>query len=150
MIILTNLPCTIPWSWSEYTTNHTLSKKNHYCIHEVNFRVTVNFYFYFYFLEFWNKIFKWQHERCSCQSYLLIIYDHVGGALYTYFTISFDYALTFLACLPGCLKFINFKMSADNWALTQAILGKLISKPPLKDNLLQRPPFRFIHDIVTR
>ena len=32
---------------------------------------------------------------------------------------------------------------------TKDTLGKLISKPPLTDNLLNRPPFRYLHDIIT-
>lgn len=34
-------------------------------------------------------------------------------------------------------------------ASVQKELGGLISKPPLKENHLGRPPFRFIHDIVS-
>ncbi len=34
-------------------------------------------------------------------------------------------------------------------ALTRQLFAGLIQRPPLTDELLQRPPFKFIYDVVT-
>ena len=40
-------------------------------------------------------------------------------------------------------------MGEDFVKETQSTLGKIIDKPPLTDKLLKKPPFRYLHDIIT-
>ena len=43
----------------------------------------------------------------------------------------------------------NTGVSAEVLKRTKATLGTIITKPPLTDKLLQRPPFKYLHDIIT-
>ncbi|KOB73919.1 TRAF3-interacting protein 1 [Operophtera brumata] len=41
------------------------------------------------------------------------------------------------------------ELGADVIKATQASLGKYVKRPPLSEKLLRKPPFRFLHDIVS-
>ncbi|XP_045776706.1 TRAF3-interacting protein 1 isoform X2 [Maniola jurtina] len=41
------------------------------------------------------------------------------------------------------------EMNSDVVKATQVSLGKYVKRPPLTDKLLKKPPFRFLHDIIT-
>lgn len=41
------------------------------------------------------------------------------------------------------------ELGSDVIKSTQAALGKYVKRPPLSEKLLRKPPFRFLHDIVT-
>lgn len=43
----------------------------------------------------------------------------------------------------------NSGVSAEVLKRTKTTLGAIITKPPLTDKLLQRPPFKYLHDIIT-
>jgi hypothetical protein len=38
---------------------------------------------------------------------------------------------------------------ADEVAKTQAILSRVVKKTPLQEKLLSKPPFRYLHDVVS-
>ena len=40
-------------------------------------------------------------------------------------------------------------MGEDFVKETQSSLAKIIDKPPLTEKLLKKPPFRYLHDIIT-
>lgn len=41
------------------------------------------------------------------------------------------------------------ELGADVIKATQTSLGKYVKRPPLSEKLLRKPPFRFLHDIVS-
>lgn len=41
------------------------------------------------------------------------------------------------------------ELDSDVIKATQSSLGKYVKRPPLTEKLLKKPPFRFLHDIVT-
>ncbi|CAG5110540.1 Oidioi.mRNA.OKI2018_I69.chr2.g4931.t1.cds [Oikopleura dioica] len=51
--------------------------------------------------------------------------------------------------MKPAVRRIAADMGADFVEKTQQVLGKIIQKPALTEKLLSRPPFRFLHDIIT-
>ena len=49
---------------------------------------------------------------------------------------------------PGLLQ-ITMSVTPASVKKTQESLGKYVKKPPLTDKLLNKPPFRFLHDVIS-
>ena len=39
-------------------------------------------------------------------------------------------------------------VDSENIKKTQELLGRYVTKPPLSNKLLNKPPFRFLHDLI--
>ena len=52
-------------------------------------------------------------------------------------------------CLSPQLAMATASVDQATLRRTRDTLGKIIKKPPLSDKLLNRPPFRYMHDIIS-